>query len=103
MSGQRFPIHKTLRSCHDDQLGFMLLEQLDKVSEEMQELGECMEETSDKGVFLNASGLMEEALDVIHAAEGVAYLLERMHPQVKMDDYVNYVIEKNKARGYYDA
>jgi len=33
----------------------------------------------------------------------VAYLLERMHPQVKMSDYVAYVIEKNRARGYYDA
>ena len=103
MSGQRFPIHKALKTCPDENLGFMLLEQLEKVGEEMEELGACMEETDDRGVFINASGLMEEALDVIHAAEGVAYLLERMHPQVRMSDYVNYVIEKNKARGYYDA
>lgn len=97
-----FPTHRALLSAPDSELGELLLEQVSKVAEELEEVSDCIMATT-AATVVNASALMEETLDLIHAAYGVCYVLERLHPGMKTEDYIKYVTEKNRARGYYDA
>jgi len=97
-----FPLHRSLALANDSDLGELLLDQIDKMAEEFDEVADCLIETSE-ATAVNASGMLEETLDLIHAAWGLCYLLERVHPTMKVEDYITYVREKNRARGYYDA
>lgn len=97
-----FPLHKAITRAHDSELGDLMFAQIDKMAEEFDELSECIMD-GENATFIQASGLMEETLDLIHAALGLCYIIERMHPGMSVERYVEYVKAKNEARGYYDA
>lgn len=97
-----FPTHHRLLDTPDADLGELLLEQIEKMAEEFEEVGDCIMGTT-TATIVNASSLMEETLDLIHAAFGLCYVIERLHPGMKTEDYIKFVTEKNRARGYYDA
>lgn len=91
-----FPIHKSLSqpTVHT------MLTQLEKVAEELDEVSSCVAPRAIgvKGVSLSA--MLEETFDLIHAALGLAYVIEQLG-DLNAEDYRAFVEHKNRARGYY--
>lgn len=106
MSGlmEQFPVHRLLLDAADSEDTVALVEmvnrQLYQMAEELEEVTDCLKVLSE-GVVIDATHMAEEALDLIHAALGLCFLLEKLHPAANIAFIQQQVIAKNRNRGYY--